>query len=59
VIRVVTYLGETPHTFIVSSDIPFELDKKGKISEADLELPSLLSGNASDIVVFPRHFFFH
>jgi len=59
VVRVVTYLDETPHIFIVSSDVPFELEKKGKISEEDLDLPNLLNGQASDIVVFLRHFFFH
>jgi len=52
IIRVVTWFDEVPHTFVVNSKIPFEIEEKGKISEYELK-------RADDIAVFWKHFFFH
>jgi transcriptional regulator with XRE-family HTH domain len=51
-IKVATWLDELPHTFVVVSDIPFEIEIKGEISEKELK-------ESEDIVIFWKHFFFH
>jgi len=51
-IRVATWFDELPHTFVINSQIPFEIEEKGKISEYELN-------QANDIAVFWKHFFFH
>ncbi|RKZ77517.1 MAG: hypothetical protein DRR16_29480 [Candidatus Parabeggiatoa sp. nov. 3] len=50
-IRVATWFDELPHTFVINSQIPFEIEEKGKISEYELN-------QANDIAVFWKHFFF-
>lgn len=53
-IKAATWLDEAPHTFVVTSDVKFTLEDKGRVLLSEDELK-----NAGDVAVFWRHFFFH
>jgi transcriptional regulator with XRE-family HTH domain len=46
IIRVATWFDEVPHTFVINSQIPFEIEEKGKISECELKLTNDIRGSS-------------
>lgn len=52
-VTVATWFDKLPHTFIVTSDVPFDLSELGKISEEELQR------RRAEIACLPKHFFFH
>lgn len=53
-LKAATWVDEAVHTFVISSDVKFKLEDKGRVTMTEAELR-----NAGGVAVFWRHFFFY